>query len=159
MKSVRAKFKELPSPLQKQIVQRIGLGVAMLALFGIIWGTTGTLCLAIPGLALAGYLLGSGGLLFHRCVRGVYICLTGTVQDVIISGLRKRPKFLLVDTGQGLLQLPLGRKPFPVGSSVTLYLVTSTPVYEQDGIFKIYTYLALELATPSKKSIDETWKL
>lgn len=159
MKSVRAKFKKLPSPLQKQIVQRIGLGVAMLALFGVIWGTTGTLSLAIPGLVLACYLLGSGGLLFLRCVRGEYLCLTGTVKDVITFGLRRRPKFLLVTTEQGLLQLPPGRKPFPVGSSVTLYLVTSTPVYEQDGIFKIYTYLALELTAPPKKRIDETWKL
>lgn len=159
MNSVWAKFKELPSPLQKQIVQRIGLGVAMLALFVIIWAATGTLGLAVPGLVLACYFLGSGGLLFLRCVREEYLCLTGTVKDVITSGLRKRPKFLLVTTEQGLLQLPPGRKPFPAGSSVTLYLVTSTPVYEQDGIFKIYTYLALELAAPPKKSIDETRKL
>lgn len=159
MKSVLAKFKELPSPLQKQIVQRIGLGVATLALFVIIWAVTGKLGLAIPGLVLTGYLLGSGGLLFYRCVRGVYICLTGTVKDVITFGLRRRPKFLLVTTEQGLLQLPPGRKPFPAGSSVTLYLDANTPIYEQDGIFKIYTYLALELAAPSKKRIDETWKL
>ena len=159
MKSVWAKFKELPGPLQKQIVQRIGLGAAMLALFGIIWGTSGTLGLAIPGLALACYLLGSGGLLLLRCVRGEYLCLTGTVKDVITSGLRKRPKFLLIETEQGLLQLPPGRKPFPAGSSVTLYLDTNTPIYEQDGIFKIYSYLALALAAPPKKRIDETWKL
>ena len=119
----------------------------------------GTLGLAIPGLVLACYLLGGGCLLLLRCVRGEYLCLTGTIQDIITSGLRKRAKFLLVTTKQRLLQLPPGRKPFPAGSSVTLYLVTSTPVYEQDGIFKIYTYLALELAAPPKKSIDETRKL
>ena len=159
MKSVRAKFKELPSPLQKQIIQRIGLGVAMLALFVIIWAVTGTLGLAVPGLALAGYILGSGGLLFLRCVHGEYLCMTGTVRDVITAGLRKRPKFLLINTEQGLLQLPPGRKLFPAESSVILYLAANTPVYEQDGIFKIYSYLALALATPPKKSIDETWKL
>lgn len=159
MKPVWAKFKELPTSLQRQIAQRMGLGIVALALFVIIWAATGTLGLAVPGLALACYLLGSGGLSFLRCVRGEYLCLTGTVQDVITSGLRKRPKFLLIETEQGLLQLPPGRKPFPVGSSVTLYLATSTTVYEQDGIFKIYTYLALELAAPPKKRIDETWKL
>lgn len=159
MKPLWAKFKDLPTSLQRQIAQRIGLGVAMLALFGVIWGTTGTLGLAIPGLALSSYLLGSGGLLFLRCVRGEYLCLTGTVKDVITSGLRKRPKFLLIETEQGLLQLPPGRKPFPAGSSAVLYLAANTPVYEQDSIFKIYTYLALELAASPKKSIDETWKL
>lgn len=154
MKSVWAKLKELPSPLQKQIVQRIGLGVAMLALFVIIWAVTSKLGLAIPGLVLACYLLGSGDLLFLRCVRGEYLCLTGTVKDVITSGLRKRPKFLLIDTEQGLLQLPPGRKSFPAGSSVVLNLAVNTPVYELDGIFKIYSYLTLELAVPPKKSID-----
>lgn len=154
MKPLWAKFKKLPTALQRQIAQRMGLGIAALELFVIIWAATGTLCLAIPGLALAGYLLGSGGLLFYRCVRGEYIRLTGTVKDVIISGLRKRPKFLLVDTEQGLLQLPPDRKPFSAGSSVTLYLFTSTSVYEQDGVLKIYAYLALELTAPPKKSID-----
>lgn len=159
MKSVWAKLKELPTALQRQIVQRMGLGIAALALFVIIWAATGTLCLAIPGLALACYLLGSGGLLLLRCVRGEYLCLTGTVKDVITSGLRKRPKFLLIETEQGLLQLPPGRKSFPAGSSVVLNLAVNTPVYELDGIFKIYSYLTLELAVPPKKRIDETWKL
>lgn len=159
MKSVWAKFKDLPTTLQRQIAQRMGLGIVVLALFEIIWAATDALCLAIPGLALAGYLLGSGGLLLCRCVRGEYICLTGAVKEVITSGLRKKSKFLLINTKQGLLQLPLGKKPFPVGSSVILYLAANTPVYEHDSVFKIYTYFALELAAPPKKRIDETWKL
>ena len=151
--------KELPSPLQKQILQRTGLGVAMLALFVMIWAATGTLGLAVPGLALAGYLLGSGGLLFHQCVRKEYISLTGTVKEVSISGLRGRPKFLLIDTEQGLIQVPAGRKPLPAGSTVALYLAASAPVYEEDGLFKICSYLALALSAPLKKSIDEPRKL
>ena len=159
MNPVWAKFKELPAALQRRIAQRVGIGIAALALFGIIWAATGTFGLATPGLALAGYLLGSGGLLHYRCVRGEYIRLTGTVQNIITSGLRQRPKSLLIETEQGLLQLPSGRKPFPAGTSVTIYLASNTPVYEQDGLLKIYTYLALELASPPQKSIDETWKL
>lgn len=159
MNLVCAKFKELPSPLQKQILQRIGLGLAMLALFVIIWASTGTLGLAVPGLALAGYLLGSGGLMYHRCVHGEYLCMTGTVKEVTTSGLIKKPKYLLIDTEQGLIQVPAGRKSLPAGSTVALYLAASTPVYEEDGLYKIYSYLALALAAPSKKSIDETGKL
>lgn len=159
MKLVWAKFEELPAPLQKQILQRIGLGVAMLALCVIIWAATGTLGLAVPGLALAGYLLGSGGLLFHQCVRREYISLTGTVKEVSISGLRGRPKFLLIDTEQGILQIPAVRRPIPTGSTVALYLAVSTPVYEEDGLYKIYSYLTLTLAAPPKKRIDEPRKL
>lgn len=159
MKLVWEKFKELPAPLQKLIVQRICLGVAMLAIFVIIWVSTGTLGLAIPGLALAGYLLGNGGLLFRRCVQGEYISLTGTVKDVSTSGLLKKPKYLLIDTEQGLIQVPAYRKPLPTGSTVALYLAVSTPVYEEDGLYKIYSYLALTLAAPPKKRIDEPRKL
>lgn len=149
-----AKFKELPAPLQKQIIQRIGLGLAILALFGVIWSATGTLGLAIPGLAMAGYLLGSGGLLFYRCMQGEYICLTGAVKEVSTSGLRKKPKFLLIDTEQGLIKISAGQRPFPTGSTVALYLAVNTQVYEEDGIFKVYGCLALALAAPPKKRID-----
>lgn len=159
MNLVWTKFKELPSPLQKHILQRIGLGLAMLVLFVIIWAATGTLGLAIPGLALASYLLWNRGLMYHRCVHGKYLCMTGTVKEVSTSGLRRRPKFLLIDTEQGILQIPAGGKPFPTGSTVALYLAVSTPVYEEDGLYKIYSYLALTLSAPPKKSIDETGKL
>ena len=159
MNLVWTRFKELPIPLQKQILQRIGLGVAMLVLFVIIWAATGTLGLAIPGLALAGYLLGSGGLLIHRCVHGEYLCMTGTVKEVSTSGLLKKPKYLLIDTEQGLIQVPADRKPLPADSTVALYLSVNTPVYEENGLFKMYSYLALTLAAPSKKRIDETRKL
>lgn len=108
----------------------------------------GTLGPVVPGLVLTCYLLGGGGLLLLRCVRGEYLCLTGTIQDIITSGLRKRAKFLLVTTKQRLLQLPPGRKPFSAGSSVTLYLDANTPGYEQDGIIKRYGYLALALTAP-----------
>ena len=83
--------------MQKQIIQRMGFGLAMLALFGVIWAATGTLGLATPGLAMAGCLLGSGGLLFYRCMQREYICLTGAVKEVSTSGLRKKPKFLLIE--------------------------------------------------------------
>ena len=137
------KFKELPAPLQKQIVQRMGLGLAMLALFGVIWAATGTLGLAIPGLAMAGCLLGSRGLLFYRCMQREYICLTGAVKEVSTSGLRRKPKFLLIDTEQGLIKISAGRRPFPTGSTVALYLAVNTPVYEEDGAYHIFTYIAL----------------
>ncbi|WP_217957697.1 hypothetical protein [Acutalibacter muris] len=118
-------------------------------------GYTNNFTLAIPFAVLGAYLLISGGLLVYRN----FLCITGTVKEIVTTGIRKRPQYLLIETGEGIIQLPANRKPLPAGSSVTLYLAANTPVYEQDGIFKIFSYLALELTAPPKKKIDEPVKL
>lgn len=155
MKSTCEKFKKLPEPLRRVIGLRMVVGGAVLVLFIIVWASMSNFYLAIPFAAIALFLLISGTLITHR----EYICITGTVKEIITTGIRKRPKYLLLETGEGIIQLPANRKYFPINSSVMLYLANSTPVYEQDGIFKIFSYLALELAVPPKKKIDEPGKL
>ena len=155
MKAAWEKFKNLPEPLRRVIGLRMIVGGASLVLFIIIWAITGNITLAIPFAALGAYLLVSGLLLTH-CN---FLCITGTVKEVVTTGIRRRPKYLLLETEEGIIRLPASRKPFPAGSSITLYLATNTPVYEQDGILKIFSYLALELAAPPKKKIDEPGKL
>lgn len=155
MKSTWEKLKKLPEPLRKVIGLRMVVGGTSMLLSIIMWAITGNVTLAIPCAVLGAYLLISGGLLVHRN----FLCITGTVKEIVTTGIRKRPKYLLLETEEGIIQLPASRKPFPTGSSVTLCLANSTPVYEQDGVFKIFSYLALELASPPKKKIDEPRKL
>ena len=155
MKSVWEKFKKLPEPLRRVIGLRMVVGGAALVLFIIIWALMGDIVLAIPFSVLAVFALVSGVLLIHRN----FLCITGTVKEMITTGIRKRPKYLLLEIEEGIIQLPANRKSFPADSSVMLYLAANTPVYEQDGIFKISSYIALELASPPKKKIDEREKL
>lgn len=155
MKSIWDKFKKLPEPLHRVIGLRMVVGGTSMLLSIIMWTITGNITLAIPCAVLGAYLLISGSLLVHRN----FLCITGTVKEIITTGIRKRPKYLLIETGEGIIQLPANRKYFPINSSVTLYLATNTPVYEQDGIFKIFSYLTLGLASPPKKKIDEPGKL
>ena len=155
MKSTWEKFKKLPEPLRRVIGLRMVVGSTSMLLSIVMWAITGNITLAIPFAVLGGFLLISGVLITRRD----YICITGTVKEIITTGIRKRPKYLLLEIEEGIIQLPANRKPFPANSSVTLYLAANTPVYEQDGIFKIFSYLALELASPPKKNIDEPEKL
>lgn len=155
MKSAWEKFKKLPEPLRWVIGLRMMVGGAALVLFIIMWAVMGDITLAIPFLVLAVFLLVSGVLL----IKSDFICVTGTIKEVVTTGIRKRPRYLLLETEEGIIQLPVNRKHFPVGNSITLYLAVNTPVYEQDGIFKIFSYLALELTAPPKKKIDERGKL
>lgn len=155
MKSTWEKFKKLPEPLRRVIGLRMIVGGAALVLSVIMWAITGNITLAIPCAALGAYLLVSGGLLVYRNS----LCITGMVKEIITTGIRKRPKYLLLEIEEGIIQLPANRKHFPANSSVTLYLAANTPVYEQDGLYKIFSYLTLELASPPKKKIDEPGKL
>lgn len=155
MKSTWEKLKKLPEPLRRVIGLRMMVGGAALVLFIIVWAVTRNITLAVPFAALAVFMLVSGALL----IQSDFLCITGIVKEVITTGIRKRPKYLLLETEEGIIQLPANRKPFPVDSSVTLYLTANTPVYEQDDIFKIFSYLALELVAPPKKKIDERGKL
>lgn len=146
MKGLWSDFKKLPGVLQKQIIQRIGLGSLMLALSIIIWIAANNFALALPGLALMGYLGISGGLLLHNGINGKYICVSGTVKQIEFSGLRKRPKWLLLDVEGRTVQCPAHpqSKNFMAGNHIALYLAPSTPIYEQDGIYRIFDYLAME---------------
>ncbi|MCI9192471.1 MAG: hypothetical protein HFE92_03590 [Acutalibacter muris] len=159
MKSVLKKYRSLPEPLRRIFALRIAGGGASLLLSIVIWPLTQNINLAIPFAAISAYLLISGGLLCCRCARGEYLRITGTVKEIITTGIRRRPRYLLIETAEGMIRLPASRKRFPAGSSVALYLHANTPVYEQDGLLRIFTYLALELASPSKKRIDEGRKL
>lgn len=139
-------FKKLPGLLQRQILQRIGLCCLMLALSIITWIATSNLTLTLPGLALMGYLGVSGCLLANRGICGKYICVVGIVKRVEVTGLRKKVKWLFLDVEGRTVQCPVSskQKNLAVNDGITLCLSPSTPIYEQDGVYRIFDYLAME---------------
>lgn len=145
MKLVWHKFKGIPSPLQRQIVQRMGLGLAAQALFGVIWTATDSFQLALPGLVLTGFFLVNSGILLYKGISGKYICIAGTVKQVELTGFRKKPKTVFMDIDDKILQIPVPPKltGIAVGDKFTLYLSPNTPIYEQNEAYRIFTYLAL----------------
>ena len=146
MKTIWVKFKKVPGVLQRQIVQRIGLGGIMLFLSIIIWTATSNLSLTLPGLALMGYLGVSGCLLFNRGICGKYICIAGVIKRVEVTGLLKKQKWLFLDVDGRTVQCPPSTKQKNLAEDdcITLYLSLSTPIYEQDGVYRIFDYLAME---------------
>lgn len=145
MKPVWGKFKGLSAALKRQIVQRIGLGVAAVALFVIIWAATGSFRLAVPGMILAVLFFVTSGILLYKCISGKYICIAGTVKQVELTGFRKKPKTVFLDIDGKILLIPVQQKPtaIAVGNKLTLYLSPNTPIYEQNETYRIFTYLAL----------------
>ena len=132
--------------MQRQIIQRMSLSGFMLFLSVIMWIVSSDLALALPGLALMVYLGISGSLLLYRGIGGGYICVAGTVKQVEVIGWRKKAKWIFLDVDGRTVQCPASakQKNLVMGDRLNLYLSPSTPIYEQDGGYRLFTCLAME---------------
>ncbi|MEH2933598.1 hypothetical protein [Acutalibacter sp. JLR.KK004] len=134
---MREKFKKLPCALRKQIASQVVLGV-VLAIFGLILSQNILLCL--PGLMAGGVLLVSGTGLFLRAIASDYLCLHGVCVEI------EKHRRILIDVEGKRIQILVGKpiKGLRVDDAVNLYLLPDTPLYEQDGLYRLSTCIALE---------------
>ena len=146
---MRQNLRLLPPALQRQLLIRVGfillslvLGVVSLVLFS----TT----IALPFLLCAALLAFSAFRLYRIGARGQYLILRGTVLKVEYTPLRRQPKSVLLEADGKALQVVLRNRHVAVqeGDTVTLYISDTTPLYEWQGIHRLYAYLAM---TPGKQ--------
>lgn len=138
-------FKQIPSPLQKQILIRLagsGLGIAMLTL---ILAYHGSWQLILPGIAIFVAFTVSAWLLFRKCVTGAYVVIHGQCVEIERTGIRKKIKAVYIQNEDRCIrimsQLQKIRK-LSVGDKLTLYLAENTPVYDHDGCLVIFHIIA-----------------
>ena len=150
MPNVARKISNLPRPLEEQIWNRCGVGLA-LALGGIILLCSTGLCVGLPLLLVSGYMMGSGFQLALNCLAGKYTAIKGDCRQVETAGLRKKAKevVLLVGNTPVRVQLHQQRCPIQEGDSVVVYVSDRTPVYVKDGCDYICSYYALEVSDGS----------
>lgn len=96
--------------------------------------------LCLPGFIAGGFLAISGGKLFLRATSGEYLCLQGVCREI------EKHRRILIDVDGKRIQIPVGRKEkhLAVGDTLLLYLLPDTPLYEQDGFYRVFAYIALE---------------
>ncbi len=144
---MREAFKNIPEPLQKQILYRIGTGAAALLL------TASLFLYAMNPFSIvscAGIMVFCGissFVLFRKAVIGEYVVVNGECLKVTLTSVRKRVRAITFLTGDGqTLQVTVKQrlKKIRVGVAVTLYVAANMPVYEKDGMHLLYSYLALE---------------
>lgn len=141
--------KQIPLPLQMQILIQIGLaacsliaGIAFLILF--------TGMMASPFFVLALLAAANGGRIYYVTVRGHYLTLSATVLKVERTPILHRPKAVLVETeGKALRVMLRSRLSAPKeGSCITFYVQDSTPIYEWKGLH-LGSYLAMADKAPN----------
>lgn len=141
MKRVWAHF---PQALQQQLFIRSGLALFCLVLA---IGTVAfvSFAVSVPFLIGAALLTISAVHIYRIGMRGQYLILRGVILKVTRTALRQRPKSILLEANGKALLVMLRDRHASVweGESVTLYIADTTPLYEWQGIHRLYAYLAM----------------
>ena len=139
-------FNQIPEPLRKQILLRLGLDVLSLLLLLALLTVTGDMTLWLPCAGLTVFFAAGAFVLFRRAVLGEYVVVSGICTETGNTLLKRRAKHITLDTGEKTIRVSLGqrRKRFTAGMAFNLYLAANAPVYEKDGMLRVFSYLALE---------------
>lgn len=142
----------LPPALQRQLMIQAGLALlalvlAVVALFFF------SLIISVPFLLGAALLAFSALRLYHIGTQGQYLILRGTVMKVERTSVRQQMKSLLLEVDGKALQVVLRNRHVTVqeGETVKLYISDTTPLYEWQGIHRLYAYLAI---APGRQDAD-----
>jgi hypothetical protein len=152
------KIKQVPGPLQKQILIRYGIGVVFFLLFVLILIFYRDLNLSIPCVAFSVFFLVNAVLLMYRSFDGKYVIVEGVCSELEKTGLRKRIKAIYVDAGPHNVKVMIKQrlKRIAVGDDITVYLSAAAQVYEQDQCFLVYSYLALDVKSRTMNRAQTT---
>jgi len=141
-------FRRLPEPLQKQILIQLGLGALFLILLVAVVSASTDLYLWLPCAGLALLFTATSIALFRKAVLGDYVIINGECTEVGVTTVKRRAKYLVLDTEAGKVRVILQnrRRKVSVGAAIKLFVNKNTPIYEHNGVQILYTYIAIEVS-------------
>ena len=144
---MREDYRCLPKVLKKNIICRIGLGLAFLTVFILMCIFVEHLVFALAPGAFALFSLMDGIGMMLCCLSGEYVELEGICTEVHKSTLRRRTKYIMLETKRGTVKLPIKIKPqaIKVGESVTVYVPDHASVYDHKGSLVVCEFYAIEI--------------
>ena len=144
---MRKVFEALPAAIQKQILLRGGFGVLFLIITIALVIISGDIYIILPAAVMLLFCLATAFLLFRRGVTKDYVVVRGVCEETGKTLLTRRIKTILIKTDQHTVQVSPWNRPrrITAGTRIDLYVATSTPVYEKDGVQVIPSYLAMEV--------------
>lgn len=151
---MKGDFKRLPKILKKNIIYKIGLGLLFLTVFILMCIFMDHLVFALAPGAFALFALMDGIAMTLRCLSGSYVELYGTCTEVHKSSLRRKTRYILVDTKRGKVKLPIRTKPQSVreGDQVTIYVPDHASVYDYKGDMVVCEFYAIEIRNRKEQS-------
>ena len=84
--------------------------------------------------------------LYKKALAGRYIRLQGSCIKIEYSGFRKRIKYIYLKLEKGVIRIPVKERinNLVTGDTVTVYFSNMEIVYQEDDLFMISDYYALE---------------
>ena len=154
------KFKNIPAPLQKQILIRFGCGILFLLLdiVGII--TIKDLSAFFVGLIVMVFCLAQALWLFYLTDNKKYVVISGMCCDMVVTPIKRRIKSILMSTivdGTEIIVRVIVRgrmKKFLPGTQLDVYVAEKTLMHERDGAQQLHGYLAIDLKGGRKNESD-----
>ena len=141
-------FKQIPKPLQKQILYRLGYGTAILFVTIMLLFYTMELFSILACVFIVIFFAASSFLLFRRAVIGDYVIISGECLGVTLTAIKRRPKTIILRTEDNKTIKILIRqrlKKIRVGKKIMIYVASNVPVYENGGVHLLGSYLALDV--------------
>lgn len=134
---MKEKLRNLPRPLQKQVLIRLAAGAGFIFLMIVFLICSRDLYFALPCALLSGYLLINGGRVFYHGYRGDYVRIQGICEEIETVGIRKRIKSIRIAFDGYRVKIPVRQrmKRLAVGDTVIVYLSEKAPVPCQTEIF------------------------
>ena len=140
-------MKDLPEPLQRQVLFRLGYSILALLMCAIVFLWTRDVYSVLACIGLFAFFLISAFLLLYQCNAGKYIVLSGICAEVILTTVRKRTKAIHLKTEEHTIWVSVRHRlrKIPIGTKIDLYIAPATTVEECNGVHRIYNYITLEM--------------
>ena len=139
-------FKRLPEPLQKQTLIRLGCSGLFLILLIVFLKSARDIYLWLPCAGATVLFLAAGILLFCRAAQGDYIVISGECAEVGATPVKRRAKYIVLhaDVCDVKVMLRNRLRKINKGAVVRLYVLSSTPLYEERNGCLLRSYIAIE---------------
>lgn len=151
---MKERFKRLPEALQKQVIYRIGAGLAFLLCTILILIFFRDIYLLLPCLCFSIFFALNGIWVFLQTDAGKYVVVEGHCTGIERTPLRKRVKNIYLETDAATVKIIAKQrmKQLAVGDNIRVYVFEKTPVYDQEQCKLLCSYLALEKTRREKEN-------
>ena len=140
-------FKQIPAPLQRQILNRLGYGAAILFVAIILFIYTRDLVSILACIFIIIFFAVSSFSLFRKAIIEDYVVISGECLGVTLTAIKKQTKAIIFRTDDNRIikvMIKQRLKKITVGTKIMLYVAKNMPVYENGGVHLLNSYLVLD---------------
>ena len=146
-------FTQIPEPLQKQILYRIGYGIVFLLITIASIFYKMELFSILSCIIIIFFCFVSSISLLRKAIIGNYVVICGDCISVNLTTLKRHTKTIILrmeDNRTLKVMIKHRLKKINTGSKIMLYISSDMPIYEDSGGYLLQSYLAIKIKDKAK---------